>query len=175
MKIRALCIVLIALFAFAGCSNQKKVGSAIDVNALNSKNGLLGKVDAAQKKGSGGNVLGTATPVPNAGSSSGSSAQQANAARQAQINAQKKAVAVSFAITSSGYNPYYIRVYVGGVVSVTNQDKVARSVTADQGAFDSGLIQPGQTWEYDPKSAGKFNFHDSTRPYVVGTLEVDTP
>ena len=172
MKIRALCLAVVALFTFAACSNQKKVGSGIDVNKLNSQNGLLGKLDAAQKKGSGNVVLGQTTPVPTGGSNAAAQQQAAAAQRQAQINAQKQAVAVAFSITSSGYNPYYIRVFTGGVVSVTNRDKVARSVTADGGQFDSHLIAPGATWEYDPTTAGKFNFHDSTRPYVVGTLEV---
>ncbi len=171
MKIRALLLVVAALIGCAACSSQKKVGSAIDVNALKSKNGLLGQVNANQKKGGNNVVLGQATPVP---TGNAAAAQAANAQRQAQINAQKQSVAVSFAITPTGFNPYYIRVYAGGVVSVTNQDKVARSVTADRGQFDSGLIKPGGTWEYDPKTPGKFNFHDSTRPYVVGTLEVDT-
>src|SRR5436305_1752273 len=120
MKIRALCLILVAVFAFAGCSSQKKVGSAIDVNKLKSQNGLLGKLDAAQKKGNGNVVLGKATPVPTSGTSNSQSAQQAAAQRQAQINAQHQAVAVAFSITSTGYNPYYIRVFTGGVVSVTN-------------------------------------------------------
>jgi hypothetical protein len=79
---------------------------------------------------------------------------------------------VAFSITSSGYDPYYIRVFQGGVISVTNRDSQARSVVADRGEFDSGSIPPGDTWTYDATRVGKFNFHDGTRPFVVGTLEV---
>ena len=174
MKIRAFVFVVIALFAMSACSNQKKVGSAIDVNALKSKNGVLGKLEQNKNKGSGV-LLGQPSATPAAQTQSNSKAAAAAAQqRQQQIEAQKKANAVAFSITGSGYDPYYIRVFTGGEVSVTNRDRIARSVTADQGAFDSGPIQPGATWTYEPKSAGKFNFHDSTRPYVVGTLEVDS-
>ena len=55
---------------------------------------------------------------------------------------------------------------------MTNRSKGPASVTADRGEFDSGLIAPGDTWTYEAKTAGKFNFHDQKRPYVVGSLEV---
>lgn len=70
------------------------------------------------------------------------------------------------------FNPSPVRVYVGTVVVFTNNDNVARSVVADGGAFNSGPIAPGKSWSYTASSAGTFDYHDGTRPYAVGTLQV---
>ena len=85
---------------------------------------------------------------------------------------EEEKISVKFFIDQTGYNPYVIRVFVGGIVIVENKDSQARSVTADDGSFDSGLIKPGGTWRYVANTPGDFNFTDSTRPYVVGKLEV---
>jgi len=169
MKLARFACVLVILAA-AACGSSNKVGSGVDVNSLNAKANRLGQLNLPKDKGSGGFVGGTAQPGQNANaqkSASQQAAAQAAAAKKAQI-----AAAVAFDITSSGYNPYYIRVYKGGSMKATNTDSVARSVTADRGEFDSGKIQPGADWVFQANIVGKFNFHDDTRPYVVGTLEV---
>ena len=144
--LRTGCIALLALTAACGSSN--KVGTGIDINKLNAKANRLGALNLPKSTGQGGFV--------------GQQEQQK----------QLEAAAVAFRITSSGYDPYYIRVYKGGSIKVTNVDSKARTVTADRGEFDSGSIAPGITWVYQANTVGKFNFHDATRPFVVGTLEV---
>jgi plastocyanin len=169
MRLRAVVLVAIAMLGVISCSNQKKVGSAIDIKKLSERSEVLGKVKKTEKKGGGGAGF--------VGQQEQQQAQEQVAKEQEeeqnqQIEAQKKASAVAVSITASGFDPYYIRVFVGGVVSVTNRDSKPRSATADRGEFDSGRLAPGEAWRYEPKAPGKFNFHDSTRPYVVGTLEV---
>jgi plastocyanin len=70
------------------------------------------------------------------------------------------------------FQPTPVRVYVGTIIVFTNNDSVARSVAADSGAFNSGSIAPGKTWTYTASTIGTFDFHDGTRPYAVGTLQV---
>ena len=75
-------------------------------------------------------------------------------------------------IDAQGYKPFNFRVFQNDKVKVTNNDSQARSFTADDGTFDSGLIAPGASWTYVAKTLGAFNVSDSTRPFVVGKLEV---
>lgn len=70
------------------------------------------------------------------------------------------------------FNPPVVRVYVGSLVVFTNTDTVPRSVVADNGAFNSGLIAPGKSWSYTTTTAGNFDYHDGTRPYAVASLQV---
>jgi plastocyanin len=74
--------------------------------------------------------------------------------------------------STSQFDPSQVRVFKGTVVRWTNKDKVARSVEADTGAFNSGPIQPGATFTYKAQTPGSFNYHDGTRPYAVGSIEV---
>jgi plastocyanin len=171
MKWQRVAALSIVAVAFVACSNEKRVGSAIDVEKLAEKNQALGGAKVEKSEGGGGFIGDTEKEVAEE-----KAQQQAVAANQAAQDAaakeQEQKSAVAFAITDSGYDPYVIRVFVGGVISVTNRSQKAASVTADQGEFDSGMIAPGDTWTYKPAKAGKFNFHDEARPYVVGTLEV---
>lgn len=72
-----------------------------------------------------------------------------------------------------GFDPFNFVVRRGTRVVVTNADDEPRTFTSDTpGAFDSGPIRPGGTFEYLASTAGKFNFHDQTRPFAVGQMEV---
>jgi plastocyanin len=164
--------VVLLLALSAACGGSNKVGTGIDINKLNAKANRLGQLNLPKASGQGGFVgQPNKQSQQNAGSSQAAQQQQAAAQKAAQEK-QVEAAAVAFRITSSGYDPYYIRVYKGGSIKVTNVDSKVRTVTADRGEFDSGNIAPGDTWVYVANTVGKFNFHDGTRPFVVGTLEV---
>lgn len=167
---RAVLLLLALLIAFTACSDAKKVGSAIDVEKLDEKAARLGKLDIPEEQEGGGGFVGEKEKEEQ--QQQAAEQQQRTAAEEAELQKLKERSSVAFSITSSGYDPYYIRVFQGGVISVTNRDSQTRTVTADRGEFDSGDIAPGETWTYDATRVGKFNFHDGTRPFVVGTLEV---
>jgi plastocyanin len=169
--LRAGCAILL-LTVVGACSSGSKVGTGIDINKLNAKANRLGELNLPKNKGTGGFVGGKEQTQAQASASPGQSSSGAAAAAAAAQRKQQEQAAVAFRITASGYDPYYIRVYKGGSIKVTNVDAKARSVTADRGEFDSGSIAPGVTWVYLANTVGKFNFHDGTRPFVVGTLEV---
>jgi len=73
------------------------------------------------------------------------------------------------------FNPPAARVYTGTIISFVNHDTVARSVVSDTGAFDSGPIAPGATWNYTANTVGTYHYHDGTRPYAVAYFEVVHP
>ena len=170
MKIVRLLVAAALVVTVVSCSNEKKVGSAIDVEKLAEKNQALGGLNKTKKGEDAGGFVGEAEQK----AEQQAQQQQQNAAAEQEeaIQQQKEDAAVAFAITSSGYDPYVIRVFVGGVVSVTNRFTKTATVTADRGEFDSGPLAPGDTWTYEPTTPGKYNFHDEGRPFVVGTLEV---
>jgi plastocyanin len=168
---RLISIALLFVLALAACSSGEKVGSAIDVEKLNEKARRLGEFEQEKKKGGGNTGSFVGEQERQQQQAQQQAAQQQAAQEELQRRAEEES-AVSFDINSAGYDPYYIRVFQGGVVQVTNKDSKARTVTADRGEFDSGSIAPGGEWRYEANTVGTFNFHDETRPFVVGTLEV---
>lgn len=170
-------VAVFALLLSVACGGGSTVGEGVEAEGLTDEARRLGEfveeeTAADQEKA----ALGAKEEEQQEDTSeqdAQQAAEEAEAQREQQIEQQKEQAAVDFAITAGGYDPYYIRILPGGTVKVTNHDAQPRSVTADKGEFDSGLLQPGESWVGGPfNEVGKFGFHDETRPYVVGTLEV---
>lgn len=70
------------------------------------------------------------------------------------------------------YTVPHLEVAAGTTVEWTNNDPLAHSVTATDGSFDSGLIQPGQTWRHTFTTAGTYEFHCTPHPFMKGTVVV---
>jgi plastocyanin len=70
------------------------------------------------------------------------------------------------------YNPDNITVNVGTTVAWTNYDGVNHTVTADDGSFDSGIINPGQRFNHTFTEIGRFNYHDKDHPFMRGSVAV---
>jgi hypothetical protein len=72
------------------------------------------------------------------------------------------------------FNPTGGRVVKGAFVQWVNHDTQARSVKADNGTFVSPTLAPGQSWTWTANVLGRINYHDGTRPYALGFVEVVT-
>ena len=71
------------------------------------------------------------------------------------------------------FNPSDITVNAGDVIQITNSDTTAHTVTADDGSFDTGTINPGETRTLPlPNKDGKFGFHCSLHPYMRGSITI---
>ncbi len=72
------------------------------------------------------------------------------------------------------YQPQTVRVVlnVNNTVVWFNEDNVGRSVTGDRGEFDSGLMQPNQTWNHTFSKAGIYGYHSIPGPWLKGTVIV---
>jgi plastocyanin len=82
-------------------------------------------------------------------------------------------ISINSDTTAGGqFQPRVAQVPSGAVVRFVNKDTVPRSVVADAGAFDSGPIQPGASWDWTAGGPGSYNYSDGTRPYAVGSVEV---
>jgi plastocyanin len=68
------------------------------------------------------------------------------------------------------FTPAKIETAVGTTVAWTNDDQLAHSVTADDGSWDSGLIEPGSTWRRTFDKPGTYNFHCTPHPFMKGAV-----
>jgi len=164
-----------AMVVVAGaCSSNNKVGSGVDL----SLKGQVGKERLGQTTTTAAAAV--STTIGNhqlgVGSSTTSTTSAARTTTTATPTTLQQA-ALDIAIngdsgSTSQFDPSAGRVYKGSLVRWTNRDKQARSVEADAGTFNSGMLAPGASFTFRADAAGSFNYHDGTRPYAVGTLEV---
>src|SRR6185312_16683764 len=82
-----------------------------------------------------------ARPLAQAPGSPSNSAQSSSS--QANVQIVMKGIA---------FHPLEQTVHPGDTVEWKNEDIVAHTVTADDGSFDSGLIQPGSSWKMTVKT-----------------------
>jgi plastocyanin len=78
-------------------------------------------------------------------------------------------------ITISGFKfaPATLAVSKGARVTVTNNDGVAHTATADDGTgFDTGNIEPGASATLTLPTAGTFAYRCTIHPYMKGTITV---
>lgn len=68
------------------------------------------------------------------------------------------------------FQPAELTVHPGETVEFKNEDIVAHTVTADDGSFDSGLIQPGSSWKMTVQKAGTIAYHCTPHPNMKATL-----
>jgi plastocyanin len=96
----------------------------------------------------------------------GAHKQPTNAA-QAQKQATKKV-----SIQDFRFSPAKIAVKKGTKVTWVNRGNAAHTVTANNGAFDSGTLQPGESFSRTFRKAGKFNYHCEIHPEMKGSVTV---
>jgi plastocyanin len=70
------------------------------------------------------------------------------------------------------FQPTRIVVAPGTTIIWTNAGQVAHSVTAEDGSFDSGLIESGQRRPVLFSKPGTFPFHCTPHPFMRGEVIV---
>ena len=86
------------------------------------------------------------------------------------------AAAAGISLTQYTFNPMTVSFPAanGVTVSWTNNDGVQHTVTSDTvGQFDSGYLNPGQTFSVAFPVAGTYHFHCAIHTYMTGTLTVN--
>jgi plastocyanin len=67
-------------------------------------------------------------------------------------------------------------VTAGAVVTVKNLDSAPHTVTADDGSFDSDVVEAGTDGSFTaPSTPGSYPLHCDVHPSMVGTLVVAAP
>lgn len=60
----------------------------------------------------------------------------------------------------------------GTTIIWKNEDLLAHTVTADDGSFASGMIEPGSSWSYTFNAPGSFAYHCTPHPFMKARVEV---
>ncbi len=70
------------------------------------------------------------------------------------------------------YSPDPVVVQVGGKVTWRNNDNPPHTATADDGSFDTGIIETGKQKSVTFKEPGTFTYFCTVHPFMHGTVEV---
>jgi plastocyanin len=86
--------------------------------------------------------------------------------------AQGKTTTVS--IKNFAFSPANITVAPGTTVTWVNNDQTAHTATATDpaGTFDSGAVQPGQSYSFTFDKPGTYTYHCEIHPDMTGTVTV---
>ncbi len=121
----------------------------------------------------GGPEVSSAAATEIASSAAGASDTVSSGAADAANAGGKSATgALSIEIKNFAFNPKELQVPVGSTVTWTNIDSVAHTATADDGEFNSGNLNPGESYSFDFKKAGSFTYNCSYHPNMQGTIIV---
>ena len=74
-------------------------------------------------------------------------------------------------IDGASFSPADLTVKAGDTVVWVNKDLLAHTATAQSDAFNSKVIQPGQSWRFVAKTKGTFPYLCSFHP-MTATLTV---
>jgi len=77
---------------------------------------------------------------------------------------------------SPGFSPSAIKVVIGinSTVVWINDDSVPHTVTADDGSFSSGNLNPGDSYSFTFTSPGTYTYHCSYHSWMKGTVIVES-
>lgn len=80
---------------------------------------------------------------------------------------------------SNCFSPNPVSVKTGTLVTWNNADSVSHTITSGKPSdtnvgsmFDSGLIKPGQSYQYTFPSAGTYDYFCAVHPWMTGTVTV---
>ena len=84
--------------------------------------------------------------------------------------ARSKTMTVS--IKGFAFNPPNATVAPGTTVTWVNDDQAPHTATANDGAFDSGTLQPGQSYSFVFDKPGTYAYICDLHPFMKGSVVV---
>jgi plastocyanin len=75
-------------------------------------------------------------------------------------------------IKNFSFSPKPITVKTGSTITVINDDNTTHTLTANNGAFDSGDVGGGQDGRITVDRAGTFAYHCTIHTFMTGTARV---
>ena len=79
---------------------------------------------------------------------------------------------VSIDIQGFAFNPAKVTIPVGTTITWTNKDSAPHTVTSRNGAFNSGALDRGQTFQFTFNAPGTFDYFCSIHPSMTATVVV---
>jgi plastocyanin len=76
--------------------------------------------------------------------------------------------------SSQHFVPATLTVVIGvnNTVSWANDDSIIHTVTGNNGGFNSGLLNTGNSWSYTFTTPGTYQYHCAIHPFMTGTVVV---
>lgn len=78
-------------------------------------------------------------------------------------------------IKSTGFLPANVTIATTDAVKWTNRDTKTHQVVANNGAFASPIIKPGNGFTHTFNTAGTYRYHDALHPALTGKIVVKGP
>lgn len=75
-------------------------------------------------------------------------------------------------IKNFGFSPSHLTVAANATITVRNMDSSTHTLTANDGAFDTGNIAPGHSATIKAPKAGAYPYHCAIHQFMTGTLTV---
>ena len=75
-------------------------------------------------------------------------------------------------IKNFSFSPKPITVKTGSTITVTNDDNTTHTLTANNGAFDTGDVGSGQRGRITVTRVGTFAYHCTIHTFMTGTARV---
>src|SRR5918997_7054698 len=75
-------------------------------------------------------------------------------------------------ISNHAFNPAQLNVAPGTTVRFVNNDPEPHTATADNGVFDTGILQPGSSFEVLLDGSGTVTYHCELHPHMQGSIVV---
>ena len=75
-------------------------------------------------------------------------------------------------ISNHAFNPAQLNVAPGTTVTFVNNDTEPHTATADNGVFDTGVLQPGQSLDVFLDGSGTVPYHCELHPDMQGSIVV---
>lgn len=75
-------------------------------------------------------------------------------------------------IQNFAFNPATTTVKAGTKVTWTNEDSTTHHVVSDNGVFDSGALNNGQSYSFTFNKTGSYPYHCSIHPSMTGNIVV---
>ena len=82
-------------------------------------------------------------------------------------------LANTIAIQNFAFSPSSLKVVAGRKVTVINDDSAPHTLTSDDGKFDTGNIDPGNSGSFIAPSSGTYTYHCNIHRTMTGTLVVE--
>jgi MYXO-CTERM domain-containing protein len=82
------------------------------------------------------------------------------------------AASTGVTISDFQFSPSGVQVNVGDTVTWTNDGPTGHSATADDGSFDTGIMDAGQSGSHTFTTAGTFSYICTPHPNMTGTVTV---
>src|SRR5918998_2608464 len=75
-------------------------------------------------------------------------------------------------ISNHAFNPAQLNVAPGTTVRFVNNDPEPHTATADNGLFDTGILQPGSSFDVLLDGSGTVTYHCELHPHMQGSIVV---